>query len=272
MKHHHLAAASVVLIAAVAIRLAMPEIGAQARERISEALTPQGDPVEVFQELGRQLSFRRADDPVGEAISKSAPDAREETVVLVPVPAPTPTAAPEADEYPLPENTPETTEKPLPAVVTSFLARQSEFADYDLPDKVDYSYVELPFSFAVPVSGYNSSGFGYRLHPILNTVRFHYGTDFAAFAGERISAFADGTVRFAGYDDSYGYYLRIDHGDGWETLYAHCSALYVSTDQTVSKGDCVALVGATGLATGPHLHFELLHNGMFLNPEYYING
>ncbi len=159
----------------------------------------------------------------------------------------------------------------VPAAVTAFLESQAAFADLELPEKVDLDYEPLPWDYAVPVSGYNSSGFGYRLHPILNIVRFHYGTDLAAASGEDVLAFADGTVTFAGWSDSFGNYIRIDHGDGWETLYAHCGTLYVSAEQTVARGERIALVGATGMATGPHLHFELTRDGRYLNPEYYIN-
>ncbi len=159
----------------------------------------------------------------------------------------------------------------VPAAVTAFLESQAAFADLELPEKVDLDYEPLPWDYAVPVSGHNSSGFGYRLHPILNIVRFHYGTDLAAASGEDVLAFADGTVTFAGWSDSFGNYIRIDHGDGWETLYAHCGTLYVSAEQTVARGERIALVGATGMATGPHLHFELTRDGRYLNPEYYIN-
>lgn len=159
----------------------------------------------------------------------------------------------------------------VPAAVAAFLESQAAFADYELPEKVDLEYETLPWDYAVPVSGQNSSGFGYRLHPILNIVRFHYGTDFAANSGEDVLAFADGTVTFAGWSESFGNYVRLDHGGGWETLYAHCGVLYVTAGQSVARGERIALVGATGMATGPHLHFELTRDGRYLNPEYYIN-
>jgi len=85
-----------------------------------------------------------------------------------------------------------------------------------------------------------------------------------------VRAFAAGTVTEAGWDDGYGRYLRIAHADGWESLYAHCSALLCAAGDTVEAGDAVARVGATGLATGPHLHFELAKDGVRRNPEYYL--
>lgn len=159
----------------------------------------------------------------------------------------------------------------LPEAVQTFLNSQAAYSDYALPVNVTYSLSELPFPYEAPVSGYQSSGFGYRLHPILNEVKFHYGTDVAAYSGDTIMAFADGTVTFSGYSDSYGYYITIDHADGWQSLYAHCSQLYVQSGDSVTMGQQIALVGETGQATGPHLHFELTHNGVYVNPEYYVN-
>ena len=159
----------------------------------------------------------------------------------------------------------------IPDAVAAFLESQSAYAEYELPEKASYDYVPFPGDYAIPVSGYNSSGFGYRLHPIKGEVRFHYGTDFAAWTGEPVLAFAEGTVSFAGYSDSYGNYITIDHADGWTSLYAHCSKLCVETGDSVSAGDEIALVGETGLATGPHLHFELKKDGVYVNPEYYVN-
>ena len=111
-----------------------------------------------------------------------------------------------------------------------------------------------------------------RLHPILDEVKFHYGTDVPANSGDDIGAFAAGTVLLAGEDENLGSYVTVDHGGGWQSLYAHCGTVYVKAGDTVQPGQKLALVGATGLATGPHLHFELTHDGVYLNPEYYING
>lgn len=152
----------------------------------------------------------------------------------------------------------------------AFLESQAAFADRALPANVSYDIPELPFATVTPVSGYTSSGFGFRMHPIHETVKFHYGTDFAADAGTDIAAFADGTVLAAGQDAGYGNYVKLDHGGGFVTLYGHCSALLVQAGQTVTAGQTIARVGATGQATGPHLHFELIHEGVYLNPEFYL--
>ena len=154
----------------------------------------------------------------------------------------------------------------------SFLEAQAAYADYAVPANVSYDVPELPFAHSSPVAGYTSSGFGYRVHPLQNTVKFHYGTDFAANSGTDVCAFADGTVLAAGEDAGYGNYIKIDHGSGFVTLYGHCSKLLVQAGQTVQRGERIALVGATGQATGPHLHLELLHNGVYLNPEFYLTA
>ena len=152
----------------------------------------------------------------------------------------------------------------------AFLNAQAVYSGYAVPANVSYAVSELPFAHATPVAGYTSSGFGYRLHPLENKVKFHYGTDFAANSGTAVCAFADGTVLAAGQDDGYGNYVKIRHADGYTTLYGHCSKLLVRAGETVTMGQQIALVGATGKATGPHLHFELMHDGYYYNPEFYL--
>ena len=111
-----------------------------------------------------------------------------------------------------------------------------------------------------------TSRFGWRIHPILRTRRFHDGVDIAAGAGTTIKASDDDRVIFAGWKGAYGRAVVIDHGSGWSTLYGHCSALYVSTGQTVSRGQRIAAVGSTGWSTGPHLHWTVYRNGRHVNP------
>lgn len=120
--------------------------------------------------------------------------------------------------------------------------------------------------FIRPCEGPVTSGFGNRFHPILHRWKMHTGIDFGAPYGAPIRAAAGGTVLFAGYTRGYGNLVVLYHGNGVTTLYGHCSALLVSADQRVSQGQVIARVGATGLATGPHLHFELRHNGVAVHP------
>lgn len=100
--------------------------------------------------------------------------------------------------------------------------------------------------------------------------RNHKGIDLAANRGTAIFAVADGVVTLAGYSGNYGYCVLIDHGNGIQTRYAHASALCVKKGQTVSQGDMVAAVGSTGQSTGNHLHFEVIINGVRVNPAKYI--
>lgn len=131
--------------------------------------------------------------------------------------------------------------------------------------------VVLGFDYQTPLNGTVSSGFGYREHPTEGEEKFHYGLDIAADSGAAVSCFADGTVTAVGESSSYGRYCIITHDSGYRTLYAHCSRITVSSGQKVSAGEKVAEVGETGMATGPHLHFELQHGGTYLNPVYYVS-
>lgn len=99
----------------------------------------------------------------------------------------------------------------------------------------------------------------------------HTGLDIASPTGTTITAAAGGTVTYVNYSNvSYGNCVKISHGNGVETLYAHCSAIYVSTGETVSQGQAIAAVGATGNSSGPHLHLEIRVNGTTLNPQNYL--
>lgn len=153
--------------------------------------------------------------------------------------------------------------------VEAFAARQSAVTSSSIPQNVMLQIPEIGFEYTQPVEGVTSSGFGYRVHPISNEIKFHYGTDFAADTGTPVRAFADGSIIAAGSSDSYGNYVIIDHGNGFSTMYAHCSKLCMGCGE-VKMGDTIALVGATGLATGPHLHFEIKYDGQYLNPEFYL--
>jgi len=122
-------------------------------------------------------------------------------------------------------------------------------------------------SLIFPVQGHITSGFGYRTHPIYHVRKLHTGIDIGASYGAPIHAAAGGVVVFAGRWGGYGNCVIIDHGGGLSTLYGHCSSLSVSEGQEVKQGQKIAAVGATGLATGPHLHFETRRNGRPVNPS-----
>ena len=121
-----------------------------------------------------------------------------------------------------------------------------------------------------PSDGEITSGFGWRMHPILGYQRFHSGVDFGADYGSMIRAADRGVVIFAGWYGGYGNAVIIDHGNTTTTLYGHTSELYVSEGQSVERGQPIAAVGSTGLSTGPHLHFEVRQNGEPVDPMAYF--
>lgn len=118
----------------------------------------------------------------------------------------------------------------------------------------------------VPSSKTVTSYYGWRIHPIFKTNRFHSGIDIAASSGQRIVAIASGTVIISGWQNGYGNTVSINHGGGMTTLAAHASKLMVKTGQKVKAGQTIALVGSTGWSTGPHCHFEVRINGSTKNP------
>ena len=127
--------------------------------------------------------------------------------------------------------------------------------------------------FAWPCPGYTriSDDYGMRPeHPIFGDERMHNGIDIAAPAGTAILAAYDGDVVAAAYSSSMGNYIMIDHGSGLYTIYMHCSALYVSKGQAVTKGQSIAAVGSTGNSRGNHLHFGVRLNGTYVNPWNYL--
>lgn len=126
------------------------------------------------------------------------------------------------------------------------------------------------FTWPVPGRFNIVSGFGNRYHPILNVRKFHAGIDISANSGESVVAADGGTVTFAGWQNGYGNIVILSHGDILETRYGHNSKLLVKSGQQVTKGQTIALIGSTGLSTGPHLHFEVRLSGMPEDPAKYI--
>lgn len=245
MKLVRLYASAALFLLLTAGRVAVPSFSSELNTALNQMIKSEEKQTEELMKLGDKLSE-----------DKNQPKAEKNKV-------------PEVEETPAIESPPAAEPTPNPKV-EAFLEAQSEFSDYEKPENVSYDAPRLDFEYAAPVDGVNSSGFGYRLHPIYDEVRYHYGTDFAACVGTEIKAFADGVVKTAELSESYGNYIIVEHADGCSSLYAHCSELLVSPGQEVKKGEVIALVGETGLATGPHLHFELKQNDMYLNPEFYL--
>ena len=132
---------------------------------------------------------------------------------------------------------------------------------------ISYNKVSLNLNLIRPISGIITSRFG---ETSSRRTSKHTGLDIATSAGTQIKACASGTVTFSGYKGSYGYLTVINHGNGLETYYAHCSKLYVTAGQQVSQGEVIAAVGSTGNSTGPHLHLEIRLNGVAYNPQNYL--
>ncbi len=121
-----------------------------------------------------------------------------------------------------------------------------------------------------PVKGWVTSGFGPRVSPFTEKPAWHDGLDIGAAANAPVQAPAQGRVTTVGFDPKLGNVVKLDHGYGVETLYGHLAKALVKEGQRVKRGDVVGLVGSTGLATGPHLHYMVKVNGQALDPSKYI--
>ena len=118
--------------------------------------------------------------------------------------------------------------------------------------------------------GWLSSRYGKRNDPFTGKQDFHKGLDFAGKKGSEVVAVGDGVVSWAGKKSGYGRLVEINHGNGYTTRYGHNQSHMVSVGDTVKKGQQIALMGSTGRSTGPHVHFEVLHNGKSVNPSKFI--
>lgn len=120
----------------------------------------------------------------------------------------------------------------------------------------------------IPCSGSLSEhGFGLRQHPILHVMKMHEGIDIITDVGTKVFAAGAGVVDFVGYKGGFGLAVEIDHGFGYRTIYGHLSDASVTVNQKVTRGDLIAKSGNTGLSTGPHLHYEVQHNGVKKDPR-----
>ncbi len=119
---------------------------------------------------------------------------------------------------------------------------------------------------------HEASGYGMRLHPIWGTYKFHEGLDFAAPIGSDIYTTGDGKVIKSEYSGGYGKMVLVEHGFGYQTLYAHMNSIAVEVGDEVKRGQIIGTVGNTGDSTGPHLHYEVHKNGHHVNPiDYFYN-
>lgn len=124
----------------------------------------------------------------------------------------------------------------------------------------------------VPVSYvYVSSPFGTRVDPVYGTIATHYGVDLAAYLGNPIYATRSGVVTTASYNSTAGYHVYIDHGDGFTSIYMHMTEYTVEAGDYVQAGQVIGYCGSTGKSTGPHLHFGLILNGVYVDPAKYVN-
>lgn len=120
--------------------------------------------------------------------------------------------------------------------------------------------------------GVISSNYGGRVDPVNKGFEYHQGLDIAVDFGVPVYAAAAGTVEQAGWNGGYGRYIKIQHGNGYETAYGHMSGLAVSTGQQVIKGEIIGFVGSSGYSTGPHLHYEVIVDGQNVDPFYVLKS
>lgn len=147
-----------------------------------------------------------------------------------------------------------------------FESKDGKVADYFRPDgrSVRRAFLRAPLEFTRISSNFNPA----RRHPILNTIRAHKGVDYAATTGTVIKAAGDGKVAFVGTKGGYGRVVILEHGGGVSTLYGHMSRFAgIRNGQRVRQGSTIGFVGSSGAATGPHLHYEYLVNGVHKNPR-----
>jgi murein DD-endopeptidase MepM/ murein hydrolase activator NlpD len=250
---------------------------AQINAQLSDALRRNMDVQSVFSAVGR--AFAGEEGMVSEVYQAVFRPQTDTPMTTVSVPQAAARSALDLLRSSLPEETSSREDQTASEETASGTAdgETASALDYvlysgqNLPDGVSMEQVILDFDYCTPVAGTLSSTFGYREHPIEGEERFHYGVDLAAATGTTIGCFADGTVTAVGQSSSYGNYCTVAHSGGYTTLYAHCDRVTVSAGTEVTEGQKIAEVGETGMATGPHLHFELQQEGTYLNPIYYVS-
>ena len=273
---------SAIFVLLVAAKLVLPEPMARVNAKLSRAMEQNMDVQAVFSAVGRAVSGKSGLDQTADEVYQAVfhPQKDEEAVqAAAQITASRAEGAIQVlrgyrqeipqDQTEQPQQTEDGTSDPGTTEVSTLA--YVLYSNQNLPESVSLEQAILDFDYCTPVSGALSSGFGYRDHPIEGEERFHYGVDLAANTGTEVDCFADGTVTAVGESSSYGKYCMVAHEGGYSTLYAHCSRITASSGSAVRRGEKIAEVGETGMATGPHLHFELLEEDTYLNPIYYVS-
>lgn len=227
------AVCAVLFVLLTALKLLLPGHMEQTRETLGQWLVRDADFAAAFSAVGRAVS---GEDTLGEAYTAVFGESGEDEVQSV-------------------------------STAVSIFVPQHE-----LPANAVGEVRGLGFSYAAPLSdGTVTSAFGWREDPNGAGEAFHWGVDLAVPEGTEIHCFADGTVGVVAESVLLGKYLTVQHANGTETLYAHCSAIGVSSGAEVKLGDVLGAVGSTGNATGAHLHFEVHDGAAYLNPAHYLS-
>ncbi len=292
-------ACGAVFVIIVAVKLLLPSQIGSLSDVLSRAMERNIDVAAVFSAVGEAVTGDKDASNAAKEVYQAVFGAEEGEAVeaAATVEEPAPITLPESDSAAMvtlqqhlsqPSSQEEVTQEQLPQDVQQSSSAEEngqsvsqqvtdvesialvQYSENNLPDHVSLEQAILGFDYTTPVVGTLTSPFGYREHPVEGEERFHYGLDIAADTGTAIGAFADGTVVAVGDSSSYGKYCIVSHTGGYESLYAHCSKITVSSGEKVSQGQKLAEVGETGIATGPHLHFELHKGDLYLNPIYYV--
>ena len=159
---------------------------------------------------------------------------------------------------------------PLSTIISSNLSPGEQTDRYNVYQQTLGNRQAYGNPFDFPWLSYVSSGYGWRVHPISGEKNLHRGVDIAVAQGTPIKAIHDGRVVSAGDAGDYGLCIVIEDEKGYQSRYAHCSSLSVTAGQEVKRGDVIGAVGSTGNSTGPHLHLEIMLDGEYLNPYYFV--
>lgn len=279
---------AIIFVSVVSIKLLLPGKLGTIRNSVADAMSRNMDVTEVFSAVGKAFSgkenfkkgahdfYQAVFHPEGTAVETAA---KVSTGISAKSSSDTSTQPAKKAASSSVQQKPEKKQAAAQAAKQSTVQTKETsklacvlYSSSNCPKNASMEQEVLGFHYSTPVKGVLSSPFGYREHPVEGEERFHYGVDLAADTGTAIKCFAEGTVTVAGESTSYGKYLMVAHRGGYTTLYAHCSKILVASGKKVREGEKIAEVGETGMATGPHLHFELHHGSTYLNPIYYVTA